>query len=160
MASVGTMLVPLEEYLTTSYEPDCEWVDGELRERARPDDDHSAIQMFFISYFASMRLQLGVRVRGELRMRVGPRRYRLPDVALHSRKGPRQAVPDKPPVLCIEILSPDDRVSELMEKIADYVAMGVRAIWIVDPRTRRLFWADAKGMHAVEALTLPGTGFG
>ena len=157
MRGIGVALVPLEEYLATSYEHDCEWVEGELRERAMPDDDHSAIQAFLIGYFMSMRRTLGVRVRGELRVRVAPERYRLPDVALISRKGPRQAVPDKPPVLCVEILSPDDRASELAEKIADYVAMGIQAIWIVDPRTRALFQADADGMHPAEALMLPGT---
>ena len=125
-------LVPLEEYLTTSYEHDCEWVDGELRERGMPDDDHSAIQTFFITYFAAMQLELGVRVRAELRMRVAAGRYRIPDVTLISRAAPRQAVPDVAPVLAIEILSEDDRASELVEKIGDYVAMGVGAIWVVD----------------------------
>ena len=149
--------VPLEEYLTTSYEHDCEWVDGELRERGMPDEDHSAVQKFFMVYFAAMELELGVRVRAELRMQVSARRYRIPDVTLLSRNAPRQAVPDVPPVLCIEILSEDDRASELVEKIADYVAMGVEATWVVDPRTRSLFRADRDGMHPVEVLTLAGT---
>ena len=33
MASAGIALVPLEEYLRTTYHPDCEWVDGEVKER-------------------------------------------------------------------------------------------------------------------------------
>jgi len=28
-----TTLVPLETYLETTYRPDCDWIDGELRER-------------------------------------------------------------------------------------------------------------------------------
>ena len=158
MGSLTVVAVPLEEYLTTSYEPDCEWVDGELEERAMPDDDHSALQVFFIAYFVAMRLELGVRVRAELRVKVAPRRYRIPDVALISVVGLRQAIPDKPPMLCIEILSPEDRMSGMQAKLADYVAMGVEAIWIVDPKRRTLFRADADGVHPVEMLTLAGTG--
>ena len=155
---MGTVVaVPLEEYLTTMYEHDCEWIDGDLEERALPDDDHSAIQAFFIGYFLAMRLELGVRVRGELRVRVAPRRYRIPDVALMPIMWPRQAIPDKPPMLCIEILSPEDRMSRMQAKLADYVAMGVGAIWIVDPKRRTLFRADADGVHPVEVLTLAGT---
>ena len=135
----AVVAVPLEEYLTTSYEHDCEWIDGELEERAMPDDDHSAIQAFFIGYFLTMRLELGVRVRGELRVKVAPRRYRISDVALVPSVWPRQAIPDKPPMLCIEILSPDNRMSRMQAKLADYVAMGVGTIWIVDPKRRTLF---------------------
>ncbi len=56
-------MIPLEEYLRTSYEHDCEWVNGELRERATPDDFHSAVQQFFLAYFQGLRRELGVWVR-------------------------------------------------------------------------------------------------
>ena len=155
---MGTvMAVPLEEYLTTSYEPDCEWVDGELREQSMPDEVHAAIQAFFMLFFGNRQKELNVRARAELRIRVAGGRFRLPDVVLLPGRAPLQAVTDTPPLLCIEILSPDDRVSELNEKISDYVAMGVGTIWIVDPRRRTLTAADGVGMRLVEVLVLPGT---
>lgn len=149
-------LVPLSEYLTTSYEHDPEWIEGELRERPMPDRYHSQTQSFFISFFAR-RTDLGLSVCAELRLRSAPGRYRIPDICLLRDDAPFQAVPDIPPVLCIEILSPDDSMSEMHDKIADYLTMGVPNIWIVDPRRRALFTADATGTHTAAVLTLPGT---
>jgi len=153
MATVTAM--PLEEYLKTSFEHDCEWVDGEVRERAMPDDDHSALQAFFIAYFARLARELNVRVRPELRLHVSAKRYRIPDVLLLPASATRQPIPDTPPLLCIEILSLDDRPGELKEKLADYLAMGVGAIWIIDPRRRKLSTVDNQGMHPVESFQVP-----
>jgi Uma2 family endonuclease len=149
--------VPLSEYLHTSYEPDCEWIDGEIRERAMPDEFHSAIQFFFLEYFAKMRRELGIRVRPELRLRVAPKKYRIPDVMLLPDSAPFQPVPDTPPLLCVEVLSPDDRVGELQEKIDDYLGMGVTAIWVINPRLRKAFVIDRGAMLPVEELTVAGT---
>jgi Uma2 family endonuclease len=41
-----------------------------------------------------------------------------------------------PPLLVIEILSPDDSYSDTQERTQDYRAMGVETVWIVDPKTR------------------------
>ena len=153
------VMIPLEQYLSTSYEHDCEWIEGEIRERGMPDEYHSAIQMFLLQYFANLRQDLGVRVRPELRLQVAPRRYRIPDVLLLPVGAPFQAVPDTPPVLCVEILSPDDRASELQEKIDDYVRMGVTAIWIINPRLRKAFIIEQGGMVPVSELTISGMAF-
>ncbi len=150
-------MIPLEEYLKTSYEHDCEWIDGVVRERAMPDDFHSAVQQFFLAYFQSLRRELGVWVRPELRLRVAPRKYRIPDVMLMPTGVRPKPIPDVPPVLCIEVLSPDDKAGELQEKLDDYVVMGVAAIWIVDPRRRKLFTADAHGIHTVESFLVPNS---
>jgi Uma2 family endonuclease len=41
-----------------------------------------------------------------------------------------------PPLLVIEILSPDDTYSDTQERAQDYRAMGVETVWIIDPKTR------------------------
>jgi Uma2 family endonuclease len=62
-----------------------------------------------------------------------------------------------PPLLVIEILSPDDTYSDLQERCQDYRAMGVETVWIIDPKTRSgrmcigLQWLEA------ERLEVPGT---
>jgi Uma2 family endonuclease len=38
----------------------------------------------------------------------------------------------------VEILSRDDRASELDDKIEDYLEFGVENIWVVDPRRLRV----------------------
>src|ERR1039458_5066376 len=42
-----------------------------------------------------------------------------------------------PPIVVIELLSPEDRISRYQERFADYRQMGIRNIWVVDPQTRR-----------------------
>jgi len=45
---------------------------------------------------------------------------------------------DIAPDLVIEVVSPNDRWSEINEKIGEYLGCGVRAVWIIDPRTQRV----------------------
>lgn len=154
--ATGTMISE-QEYLRTSYEHDCEWIEGQVRERAMPDEFHSALQTFFVGYFYQAGRALGLRVRPELRVHVAQRRYRIPDVTILPSSAPLKTIPDSPPAICIEILSPEDRKGELHEKIADYVAMGVKTIWVVDPRRRLLWTADADGMHPVDSFHVPNS---
>ena len=73
-------LVPLEEYLRTSYEPDCEWVAGEIKERSMPDGYHGYFQGWFLDFFQRRRDYLGLRALAEVRIRVSDRSHRIPDV--------------------------------------------------------------------------------
>ena len=41
--------------------------------------------------------------------------------------------------LAIEILSKDDRMAEMLERVDDYLKMGVRCVWVIDPRSKRGF---------------------
>ena len=43
-------LVPVEEYLRTTYHPDCDYVDGEVLERNVGERDHSKVQRELIYY--------------------------------------------------------------------------------------------------------------
>ena len=43
-----------------------------------------------------------------------------------------------PPELVVEVVSPNDGWTDINEKVAEYLACGVNAVWIVDPRTRRV----------------------
>ena len=50
---------------------------------------------------------------------------------------PEEQVFRTPPFLAIEILSKDDRASELQEKLDDYRDFRIPFVWIIDPRTKR-----------------------
>ena len=51
-----------------------------------------------------------------------------------------------PPLLCVEVLSKDDTMSSMQERIRDYIEMGVPNVWLIDPRTRRGYRrTDARG---------------
>jgi Uma2 family endonuclease len=71
----------------------------------------------------------------ELRVHVEPEVFRLPDVAIYASR-PAGRVPTEPPLAAIEILSPDEKHSELREKFEEYERWGVRHIWLVDPESR------------------------
>ncbi len=152
-------LVPLNEYLQTSYRPDCDWIDGEVKERNGGEGQHSNIQKFFIVYFAIRAEELGVQVWPEQRVQVAATRFRVPDVTVMRASDPFEAIITVAPLLCIEILSKDDRMSEIEERAMDYLAMGVPMVWIVDPLRRTAFVSDASGQRQVaEELTVPRTG--
>ncbi len=41
--------------------------------------------------------------------------------------------------MCIEILSPSDRVTEMQDRIDGYLNFGVRYVWLIHPSTQRAF---------------------
>jgi Uma2 family endonuclease len=59
-----------------------------------------------------------------------------------------------PPHLCIEILSKDDTMLYMQEKIDDYLRFGVPYIWIINPRLRRGYVATKAGMFEAESGVL------
>jgi Uma2 family endonuclease len=130
-----TTHIPLSHYLETSYRPDCEYVDGEVRERNVGKFEHARVQALLTIWFGSHEREWNVIVITEQRVQVSPSRVRIPDVAvLHA--GPQPDVLTEPPLLVIEILSPDDSDSDTQERAQDYARMGVATVWIIDPRTR------------------------
>jgi Uma2 family endonuclease len=124
-----------EEYLAMRFEWEPEYVHGELRERPMPDFVHGRISSRFAVVLALLERQQGLFVGTEVRCRLSPDVYRLPDVIL-TRSFER--VPHTPPIMVTEVLSPDDAYVDVVEKAEEYAAWGVRNIWLVDPWSKRL----------------------
>ena len=144
----------LENYLESTYEPDCDYVDGNLEERNGGEWDHSRLQLKIGAYFLGNYEPIGMRVVPELRIRVTANRVRIPDLCVFL-SDPHERIPSTPPFLCIEILSPEDRMSRVEVRINDYLAMGVSFVWIIDPETRQAFTATAaEGLREVKCGTL------
>ena len=136
-------MISVEEYLHTAYSPDCDYVDGEVLERTLGEWDHANLQGAFVAYLWSRRKQWNIRVVPELRVQVKKNRFRIPDVTVVVGD-PGEQILTKPPFLCIEILSPDDRMSRVQVRVEDYLEMGVNYVWVVDPVT-----------HAAWTITRP-----
>lgn len=151
-----TVHIPLTEYLQTNYRPDCEYVDGEVRERNVGKYEHARIQALLAAWFHQHEAQWSAIVITGQRVRVAEMRVRIPDVALIP-PGPHPDVITEPPLLVVEILSPDDSCSEMEERAADYVSMGIRAVWIIDPRTRTGRMCVGEAWIAARRLDVPGT---
>ena len=144
-------LVSVEEYLNTSYEPDMEYVDGELVEINVGDRTHCQVQSNIVFF---LRLKYPkVKVWPEIRSKTRETRYRLPDVAVVLKPEEGRFVTE-PPFIAIEILSEDDRVSRLIEKLKEYAAMGVPNIWVFDPRLEQMFVFEGNALREIEGDTI------
>jgi Uma2 family endonuclease len=149
----GTTLIPVEEYLASSYRPDCDYVDGRLVERNVGERDHSKVQRELIHYLRARRRQLGVHVFPEQRVQVSATRFRVPDVCVVAGAEPADQVFHEAPFLCIEILSRRDRLEDMQERIDDYLSFGVRFVWVIDPQSRRAWVHTASGaQEATEGI--------
>jgi Uma2 family endonuclease len=145
-----TALLTLEEYLRTSYHPDCDFVDGVIEERNMGGTKHGLLQMQLGYWFISHQAEWKVRVIGELRTRVGETRVRLPDVAVVPQDAALDEEPcTTPPLIAIEILSPDDRLPRVVQRLDDFLAMGIPHVWLLDPLERVAFVHTASGLKLV-----------
>jgi len=150
---MATTQVSLEEYLRRDYEPDCDYVDGELEERNVGEKEHSVVQAFFAWLFMQEK-SWKLEAFPELRLQVSPTRVRIADIAVLPAKIPYEAVPTTPPAAVIEVLSPEDRVSRYQQRLDDYRAMGVAHIWVIDPMRHKAYDCSQGGWQPVETLRL------
>ena len=141
--------VSLEEYLSTEYEPDCDHVDGVLEERNAGKQRHGETQSLIIGVLFALRGRHGFRVLTAQRVRVSPTRVRIPDVCLVARED-RDEVTQGPPLLWVEVLSPDDRFSRVLNRLQECLRFGVKTIWIIDPYSNTAWTLGAAGLTQAE----------
>jgi len=149
------VLISLEEYLETDYSPDREFVDGVVMERHVGELPHSFVQRNLV-------LAIGQRyphlfVLPELRVRTVAGRCRIPDVCVTLER-PKTDVLEAAPFLAVEILSRRDEMTEVLEKLEEYVAAGVPNVWVIDPRKKKLYTFAAHRLEEVldsPAITEP-----
>jgi Uma2 family endonuclease len=152
-ALVSRPLISVEEYLASSYEPDCDYVDGHIEERNLGGRPHSRLQLR-LAIMLNGQASQGAEVLPEVRVQVKPSRFRVPDlcVTLNDSDDP---ILTKPPFLCIEVLSPEDGMSRIEARIQDYLEMGVPYVWVLDPQTKQAYVANAaEGLREVKTGVL------
>lgn len=140
-------LVSVEEYLRTVYDPDCDYVDGVVLERNVGEKSHAKVQKRLMWYLEQHYKALFVI--HETRVQISPTRYRVPDLCVIAGPEPQEEIFTQPPFLCVEILSPEDRMSRMNIRIDDYLAFGVPYVWIIDPQTRKAWIYTSAGMTEV-----------
>jgi Uma2 family endonuclease len=138
-------LVSVEEYLATSYRPDCDYVDGVVPERNVGMKDHSRLLGEALWWFHQRQRALGMQAFGSVRIQASPTRFRIPDVAVMLPE-PDEQIFTTPPYICIEVLSPDDTLKQMQDRFDDYLAMGVPNIWVLDPASHRA-WRIVREGH-------------
>ena len=149
---------PIEAYLAKTWRPDREYVDGEVRERNLGEFDHANLQTVLASWLSNRRRKWNVRVVVEQRVQVSATRFRIPDVSVLSASEPREQIITHPPLICIEVLSKDDSLRSMRERVADYLAFGVPNIWLFEPEGREVWVCTADAMTKVTGSVLTAAG--
>ncbi len=129
----------VREYLRTSWSPDREFVDGRIEERNLGEKEHSIIQRYLTVLFAIRRAEWGVEVFPGLRTQTKATNFRVPDVLVVRAGEKFERYVTQPPLIAIEILSPEDTMTAMRAKAAEYMQFGVENIWIIDPEARITF---------------------
>ena len=129
----------LEEFLDSDLEG-CEYVNGELIPRMPTSLNHGKINTSLILSLGShvRENQLGDIYSSDTGFRIGERML-IPDIAFVSKaripEDTDKASPI-PPDLAVEVVSPTDVLSRLVEKAFAYLEAGTQLVWVVEPKSK------------------------
>lgn len=147
----------VEQYLHTSFPGlDMEYRDGELVERSLPTYSHGKVQGLLLAFLVALRKSHALFACSETRMKLRSGLYLIPDVAVFHNEEPAE-VPENPPLIAIEILSPEDWLAGIAEKLEQYRVWGVPHTWAVDPVAQRFYDYDG-AMHELATLRIQELG--
>jgi len=151
--------VSVEKYLSTVYEHDCEYVDGVIEERDSGEFEHSFLQGLFVTIFNNHSGDWSVYALPEQRVQTRKTRFRVPDVTILRVKTPRERILTHPPLLVIEIQSPEDTMRRTTAKAAEYLEFGIEHVWVIDPSARVGYIGTANGLELARSgvLSIAGT---
>jgi Uma2 family endonuclease len=133
--------VSVYQYLNTSYRPDCDYLAGEVKERNPGEKDHGQTMGRVYRYLCNRYPELDERLIPEQRIQISADRFRVADLCLLAEDAPDEQIVRYPPLLCIEIVSGEDRWTPFWERLDDYYAIGVPACWVINPASRSGWFA-------------------
>lgn len=151
--------VSVEEYLSTVYEPDCEYDDGVVVERNWGEFEHAFLQTLLATVFTNNTDAWGVFGLTEQRVQIHPSRFLVPDVCVLRVDSPAEDILTHPPLIAIEILSPEDTTRRAAKKANEYLQFGVEHVWVIDPQARVAYRGVPSGLERVPGgeLVVPET---
>jgi Uma2 family endonuclease len=149
--------VSVEEYLSTVYEHDCEYVDGVIEERDLGEFEHAFLQGILVSIFNNHRTDWKILCLPEQRVQTQHNHFRVPDLTILRSGAPRERVLTRPPLLVIEIQSPEDTLRRTAAKAEEYLAFGIQHVWVIDPSARVGYRGTSGGLELVRSgeLAIP-----
>jgi Uma2 family endonuclease len=152
-------LISIEEYLSSDYEPDVDYVDGRIEERNMGETDHSKLQgqLYFLLRLSAEKWHL--LALPEARVQVALTRFRVPDVCVVREEDADNPLITEAPLLCLEVLSPGQSLSAIRKRAQDFFNMGVPEVWVFDPPTQTVHVCLPDSMTAQKdgVLRLDGT---
>jgi Uma2 family endonuclease len=151
--------ISVEQYLSMVFEHDCEYVDGVIEERDLGEFEHAFLQGILTSLFFNHREEWGIICLPEQRVQTRRDHFRVPDVTILHAGTPRERILTRPPLVVIEIQSPEDTLRRTAAKAAEYLDFGVEYVWIIDPDARVGYRGTAAGLELARSgeLAIPET---
>jgi Uma2 family endonuclease len=143
MGAAKTLLTA-EQFDNYPFEEDkrYELDEGELIEMTRPAFFHNYIlgNLFFSLTAFLRKSSLGHAFLSENLYALSPTVRRAPDVAIFLGNRLPELRDEKVitiiPDICVEILSPNERPSDIHRKLKQYFKAGVKEVWVIDPEPR------------------------
>jgi Uma2 family endonuclease len=151
--------VSVEQYLSTVFEHDCEYVDGVIEERDLGEFEHAFLQGVLAAIFNNHRSEWGVICLPEQRVQTQRDHFRVPGITILRTGLPRERILTHPPLLVIEIQSPEDTLRRTAAKAIEYLAFGIEHVWVIDPNARVGYRGTAGGLELARSgeLSIPET---
>ena len=138
------------EFLEFSSDTDVlyELEDGELIEMASESDINQRIAIFLLAFFLRAGISYGrLRMKAEIAVHSRQVGVRVPDLVIFSEElelamqGAKRSLvlmDMPPPLLVVEIVSPNQESRDYRYKRSEYAARGIMEYWIVDPIAQKL----------------------
>jgi len=138
MPAVAEQRLSLDEFHARYDEekPYFEYWDGEAVQKSMPTRLHSLIQKILVMLLDA----LGYEAGQEVTLKLVPAYEPIPDVIAAETIG--DPYPTEPFEVAIEILSPDDLFSRVLQKCLLYHQWGIQQIVVIDPKTRTIWSFD------------------
>jgi len=171
MATIAEMMTA-EQLLQEPGLGRCELLRGELVFMSPSGSLHAVVVAtlggILYDFVKERKLGWVFGAEGGFLIRRNPDTVRAPDAAFVSADRMPASVPagffPGPPDLAVEVLSPNDRASEVFAKVSDWLEAGCRKVWVLDPETRSIAVyspkAEMRMLHFSDTLAdedvLPG----
>ena len=149
--AAAPQLLSLEEFRAryAQEKPYYEYWFGEAVQKTTPTWLHSILQ----SILGELLRRAGYRAGSELELRIDPNWQPVPDIA-GTLKTIREPYPTEPIEVVIEILSPDDRMSYILNKCRHYSRIGIPQIFVFDPESRQAWQWTNNSLEAISQMRL------
>src|SRR5579883_623514 len=127
------MPVTVAVYRRSSSEPECELIAGQLIAKPGGTLEHMNMERRLLRLLAEFESRGLGQAMHELSFRHGDE-VRIPDVVFFRNDARfEDGILIDPPLLCVEVLSPSQRLSELFAKCETYHVWDVSYCWVIDP---------------------------
>ena len=139
-------LITAEEFSRMSFDTPCELVRGEIVEMTSPGQRHGGVchnvSRVLIKWLPDEEAYAISTNDAGVKTEAGPDTVRGPDVQVIERcrlsdgKLPVGHL-NIPSDVAVEVMSPSDRWPRIIQKVGEYLAVGVREVWVLDPAHQR-----------------------